>query len=99
MVVIVLPWRQSFHFYSLWTCLMGEKEDMEEGEVEEEKAVTVGEEVLTEEVVTSKGHKALLHQALDSRQMQLKVGLCLLFVCQIHHLSLHTPLPGPHPLP
>ena len=31
---IVLPWKQSFPSYSLWTRLMGEEEDMEEEEVD-----------------------------------------------------------------
>ena len=47
-----------------------EKAIMEEGAVMEEWAVTVhGEEVLAEEVVTSKSHKASPHRALDSCQV------------------------------
>ena len=82
--------------------------DMVEEEVvvreEEEGVVIVGEEVLAEEVVTSKGHKASPHQALDSHQVQRCMGLSILFVCPIHHLSLHstpsslaTPSPLSHP--
>jgi len=73
---------------------MGEEEDIEEGEAVMEEAVdTLGEEVDMEEE-----GKEEVNMVEEEEEEQLwrrgspgeKVGLRLLFVCQIHHLSLHT---------
>jgi len=73
----------------------------EEGAVMEEGVVTVGEEVLAEEVVTSKGHKASPHRALDSRQVQRWVYVFSLYVkstiCHYTPSPLPTPSLPPHP--
>ena len=70
--------------------------DMVEEEVvvreEEEGVVIVGEEVLAEEVVTSKGHKASPHWALDSRQVQKWVYMSPFCVSKLPSVTTH-PLP------